>query len=287
MVSSFMHLIIFFIPALNKYEFKFAIIMSGLKFKSNELVKSCFSEIIPFTWESIEFLRVAFTDSSSISKLRQFLAPSLTATIPKIPEPQPKSKILESSFTYSFINEMHIFVVGWWPVPKAIEGSITIPINPFFNLLLILGRIWIFSISIGSNFCFSQISELISSVFISEILNTPLNKDSPDIKFDLRILLSSFFKMNPETKVSKSTELSSGSPICSTYTLFVRNLENILTTGSTNSAGTFTLYLIQIEEFLFKILHTAYKFSKNTFRFIFSIIHYFFNLFELILFVLC
>ena len=44
-------------------------------------------------------------------------------------------------------------------------------------------------ISIDSNFCFSQISELISSEIISERSNTPLNKESPDFKFDLRLLL--------------------------------------------------------------------------------------------------
>ena len=42
---------------------------------------------MPLTFESIEFCLVAFTDSSSISRLRQYLAPYLIDAIPKIPEP--------------------------------------------------------------------------------------------------------------------------------------------------------------------------------------------------------
>ena len=78
-----------------------------------------------------------------------------------------------------------------------------------------------------------------------------------------------FFGKNPETIVFNFSIPSSGSPSCSTYTLFVKNLENILTTGSTNSAGTFTLYFIQIEDLSAKMLHTTHKFSKNTLRLIF------------------
>ena len=96
----------------NRYEFKFPIIMSGVKFIFNDCVKSCFSDSIHSTFESIEFCLVAFTDSSSISRLRQYFAPYLIDAIPKIPEPHPKSITLKPLVIYFFIKFMHIFVVG-------------------------------------------------------------------------------------------------------------------------------------------------------------------------------
>lgn len=66
---------------------------------------------------------LASTACGSWSMASTCRAPSLSAAIPRMPEPQPKSITSSLSGGWASSDSRHSAVVGWVPVPKARPGS--------------------------------------------------------------------------------------------------------------------------------------------------------------------
>src|SRR3990170_4882790 len=87
----------------------------------------------PCTPLAAAFSRAAFTACGSMSRASARLAPSLAAAMARMPEPAPRSSTAPPGRppeADSSSARRHIAVVGCWPVPNAMPGSISMTVSP-------------------------------------------------------------------------------------------------------------------------------------------------------------